>query len=104
MRPPLSQLTKHGHDMQFGTNVLGHFYLTQLLLPTLVASAKTAPDGSGKARVVNISSSGHLFAPGSKDGGPVNLDSLVDGPTRNKFQTGLLYYQSKAVSMLRRLI
>lgn len=99
MRPaPSLQFTKHGHDVQFGTNVLGHFYLTQLLVPMLIASAKTAPDGSGKARIVNLSSSAHYFAPFANDGGPVNYDTLFDGPARDKFDIGLLYQQSKAVS------
>ncbi|KAJ6556182.1 NAD(P)-binding protein [Mycena capillaripes] len=52
MGPPIEQLTAQGYDLTFGTNVLGHFYLTKLLLPTLLATA--AP---GKpARVINTSS------------------------------------------------
>ena len=54
MNSPMDQLTKHGHDLQFGTNVLGHFYLTQLLLPTLIRTSELS--GDGKARVVNTSS------------------------------------------------
>ena len=46
--------TAQGHEMQFGTNHLGHFLLTALLAPSLVAS--------GSARVVNLSSAGHKFA------------------------------------------
>ena len=45
--------TTDGFEMQFGTNHLGHFALTQLLLPQLAA------DGS---RVVNLSSDGHLMS------------------------------------------
>lgn len=44
-----------GHEMQFSTNHLGHFDLTTQLHPALVAA-----DG---ARVVMLSSSGHLFGP-----------------------------------------
>jgi len=58
MVPPVEQLTADGYDLQFGTNVLGHFYFTKLLLPTLIATAKTSSDG--KARVVNTSSLGHI--------------------------------------------
>ncbi|KWX68343.1 SDR family NAD(P)-dependent oxidoreductase [Mycobacterium sp. NAZ190054] len=43
--------TVEGFEMQFGTNHLGHFELTRLLFPALVAA-----DG---ARVVNLSSAGH---------------------------------------------
>jgi NAD(P)-dependent dehydrogenase (short-subunit alcohol dehydrogenase family) len=46
--------TAQGHEMQFGTNHLGHFLLTALLAPALVAGAP--------ARVVNLSSGGHKFA------------------------------------------
>lgn len=45
--------TADGFEMHFGTNHLGHFALTQLLLPQLAA------DGS---RVVNLSSDGHLMS------------------------------------------
>lgn len=95
MAPPIDQLTKHGHDLQFGTNVLGHFYLTQLLLPTLIASAKSSPEG--KARVVNVSSTAHLRSTSVSAGGPVLLDTLVDGPKRRQMGTGPLYSQSKSV-------
>lgn len=97
MRPPTSELTTHGHDLQFGTNVLGHFYLTQLLLPTLMASAKTSVDGTGKVRVVNLSSIGHHFAPTVAKGGPVIIESLVPGAKRDALSTEDLYHQSKAV-------
>lgn len=43
--------TADGFEMQFGTNHLGHFELTRLLTPQLLAS--------GGARVVNLSSDGH---------------------------------------------
>jgi NAD(P)-dependent dehydrogenase (short-subunit alcohol dehydrogenase family) len=45
-----------GREMQFATNHLGHFDLTTRLHRALAESA----DG---ARVVNVSSSGHLFGP-----------------------------------------
>ena len=43
--------TAEGFELQFGTNHLGHFLLTALLAPSLVAGAP--------ARVVNLSSGGH---------------------------------------------
>ena len=45
----------HGWEAQFATNHLGHFTLTNLLWPALVA----APDG---ARVVALSSTGHKLS------------------------------------------
>jgi NAD(P)-dependent dehydrogenase (short-subunit alcohol dehydrogenase family) len=53
----IQQLTRDagGHELQFATNHLGHFDLTTRLRPALAAA-----DG---ARVVMVSSSGHLFGP-----------------------------------------
>jgi NAD(P)-dependent dehydrogenase (short-subunit alcohol dehydrogenase family) len=51
--------TEDGFEMQFGTNHLGHFELTRMLLPQLEAA-----DG---ARVVNLSSEGHRL-------GDIDLD------------------------------
>ncbi len=46
--------TPDGFERQFGTNYLGHYLLTRLLLPVLRAAAP--------ARVVVLSSSGHRFS------------------------------------------
>src|SRR5579884_1147393 len=46
--------TPDGFELQFGTNHLGHYLLTLLLLPALQAAAP--------ARVVVLSSSGHRFS------------------------------------------
>lgn len=52
--------TKDGFETQFGVNHLGHFLLTQKLLPLLIATGTA----SCPARVVNVSSLGNLlFAP-----------------------------------------
>ncbi|NQE65077.1 SDR family NAD(P)-dependent oxidoreductase [Caulobacter sp. RHG1] len=55
MASPLMR-TADGFEMQFGTNHLGHFLLSVLLAPNLVAGAKA----SGKrSRLVSLSSIGH---------------------------------------------
>ncbi len=46
--------TADGFELQFGTNHLGHFLLTTLLIPALTES--------GDARVVNVTSAGHRFS------------------------------------------
>jgi len=53
MAVPIDRLTVDGYDLQFGTNVLGHFHLTTLLLPTLLSHP-----GS---RIINVSSEGHRY-------------------------------------------
>lgn len=49
--------TKEGFESQMAINYLGHFLLTHLLMPQLVAGSK-ANDGKN-ARIVNVSSCVH---------------------------------------------
>jgi len=49
--------TGDGLELQFGTNHIGHFQLTNLLMPALLKAAKNG----GDARIVNLSSRGHHF-------------------------------------------
>lgn len=58
LHPP--GLTKDGYEIQFGTNHVGHFLLTRLLLPTL---QDTASDPKSDVRILNLSSEGHRMAP-----------------------------------------
>ena len=91
MTPPIDMVTDDGYDLQFGTNVLGHFYFTKLVLPTLLSTAKSSSDGT--ARIVNTSSNGHWF-------GGLKYDTIKDGPERRKEGPWQLYGQSKTVSSL----
>ncbi|KAH7927978.1 NAD(P)-binding protein [Leucogyrophana mollusca] len=84
--PPNDLLTDDGYDLQFGTNVLGHFYITKLLTPLLLATGKSSPDGI--ARVVNTSSNAHWFS-------GLHFDTFKDGPARRKMSGWTLYGQSK---------
>lgn len=56
MAPPRRVETTDGFELQFGTNVLGHFALTALLLPALEAAADNSPE---RPRVVTIASIAH---------------------------------------------
>ena len=52
--PPPGSVSAQGHELQMATNCLGHYLLTQLLLPTLLRTAKTTP--SAAVRVIWTSS------------------------------------------------
>jgi NAD(P)-dependent dehydrogenase (short-subunit alcohol dehydrogenase family) len=53
------QVTHDGLEMQFGVNHVGHFVLTDLLLPLIRESVP--------ARIVNLTSAGYLMAPKGLD-------------------------------------
>ncbi|MFM1724116.1 SDR family NAD(P)-dependent oxidoreductase [Rhodococcus sp. PAM 2766] len=80
--------TADGFELQFGTNHLGHFLLTTLLLPNLEAAAT----GSGTAsRVVTVSSDAHRAH-------AVDLD---DPNFRERdYDKFVAYAQSKAANVL----
>jgi NAD(P)-dependent dehydrogenase (short-subunit alcohol dehydrogenase family) len=75
--------TVDGFELQFGTNHLGHFLLTNLLVPALVAAAP--------ARVVNLSSGGHQGS-----------DIVWDDPNyeRRPYDKFGAYAQSKTANIL----
>src|SRR6266481_6290261 len=74
--------TADGFEMQFGTNHLGHFALTGLLLDRLLAT-----DG---ARVVNVASGAHRF-------GSMRFDDLQ---WKNGYRKWRAYGQSKLANLL----
>ncbi|KAF5340714.1 hypothetical protein D9611_007438 [Ephemerocybe angulata] len=87
MSPPKEQVTADGYDLQFGANVLGHFYFTKLLLPTLLETSKTSPEW--KPRVIHTSSIVSSLAD------PLNYNTFKDGPARQAKGPRWLYKQSK---------
>jgi len=99
MSPPIDQLTQEGYDMTFGTNVVGPYLFTTLLLPVLLATAAE----TGEARIVNTSSLGHMAAPKPciswETLGP--FDNAPEGDKkRRKLGPDVLYYQSKCGTIL----
>ncbi|KAM6516847.1 short-chain alcohol dehydrogenase [Fusarium solani] len=72
--PPIGSRTCQGHELQMGTNCLGPFLFTKLLLPILQKTASTAPQGSP----------------------PDGIQFDGDGSPRNHTSQGVNYGQSKA--------
>ena len=75
--------TADGFELQFGTNHLGHFLWTARLFPLLMASVP--------ARVVNLSSAGHLI-------GGVDLDD--PNFERRDYDKWVAYGQAKTANIL----
>jgi NAD(P)-dependent dehydrogenase (short-subunit alcohol dehydrogenase family) len=75
--------TPQGHEMQFGTNHLGHFALTGRLLARLAAAPK--------ARIVNVSSRAHEM-------GRIRFED--PSCTKGGYQRWLAYGQSKLANLL----
>ncbi|KAI4519297.1 NAD(P)-binding protein [Schizophyllum commune Tattone D] len=90
MMCPVELCTADGYDLQFGTNVLGHFYLTRLLLPALLASRRAT---GSPARVITTSSITHRI-------GRIDFATLRDSPRRRRKFTQTLYFQSKLGDIL----
>ncbi|CAK5284144.1 unnamed protein product [Mycena citricolor] len=69
-----------------------HFYLTKLLLPTLIS---TAAEAGKPVRVVNTSSSTSEFA-----GGKLRYEAFTEGPARQRMGMSSMYSQSKFGNVL----
>jgi NAD(P)-dependent dehydrogenase (short-subunit alcohol dehydrogenase family) len=82
MAPPKLSMTEDGFEKQFGTNHLGHFVLTGLLLPSLVAS--------GAGRVVTVASVAHF-------GG---TDAVLEGNLGEGYNAQKTYSNSKLANLL----
>lgn len=87
MAPPRRMETADGFELQFGTNVLGHFALTGLLLPALQQAAAVSAE---RPRIVTIASIAHKR-------GKINLADL-------QYTTGYApmktYQQSKLANLM----
>ena len=87
MAPPKRLETADGFELQFGTNVLGHFALTALLLPAL---QQTAAESADRPRIVTIASIAHKR-------GQLNLNDLQS--TKHYSPMGA-YQQSKLADLM----
>ena len=82
MNPPVEMLTDDGYDLQFGTNVVGHFYFTTLVMPALLMAVAASPDAT--VRVVNTSSNAHWF-------GGLDYNTFKDSCQKKKGHHGYLW-------------
>lgn len=82
MGVPMRRTTADGFELQFGTNHLGHFALTGLLLPLFIAQPR--------ARVVTVSSGNHWA-------GRIHFDDLHGERSYRPYRS---YNQSKLANVL----
>ncbi|KAJ4705996.1 short-chain dehydrogenase TIC 32, chloroplastic-like [Melia azedarach] len=83
-------LSKDNIELQFATNHIGHFLLTNLLLETM---KKTSLKSSKEGRIVNVSSRRHQFS--YPEG--IRFDKINDQTGYNRFSA---YGQSKLANVL----
>ena len=86
--PPKRLETADGFELQFGTNVLGHFALTALLLPALERAA--ASPSATNPRIVTVASIAHKTA-------RIHFDDLQ---FRKPYSPRGAYGQSKLANLL----
>ncbi|XP_074321788.1 short-chain dehydrogenase TIC 32, chloroplastic-like [Silene latifolia] len=84
------QVSKDNIELQFATNHLGHFHLTNLLLDVM---KKTAQESKREGRIVIVSSEAHRFAYGEG----IRFDKLNDESGYSSLQA---YGQSKLANIL----
>jgi len=87
MAPPKRLLTVDGFELQFGTNVLGHFALTALLMPALQLAATESAE---RPRIVTIASIAHKR-------GRLNFDDLQSSKSYGPMRA---YQQSKLADLM----
>jgi NAD(P)-dependent dehydrogenase (short-subunit alcohol dehydrogenase family) len=87
MTPPKRLETQDGFELQFGTNVLGHFALTALLMPALEQAAAESAD---RPRIVTIASIAHKR-------GQLNFEDLQ---STKGYRPMRAYQQSKLADLM----
>jgi NAD(P)-dependent dehydrogenase (short-subunit alcohol dehydrogenase family) len=90
MAPTKRLQTEDGFELQFGTNVIGHFALTGLLLPALERAAAKATSQAERPRVVTIASIAHKR-------GRINFADLQSKQSYNPMAA---YQQSKLADLM----
>lgn len=73
--PPVGSISPQGHELQLATNCLGPYLLTQLLLPTLIATAKKSTPTS-----VRVVWTGSIVVDLSAPSSGIDIKDLSDPP------------------------
>ncbi|TKY86317.1 hypothetical protein EX895_005142 [Sporisorium graminicola] len=94
------EFTADGLEIQMGTNVMGHFLLTLLLLPLLAKTAQMREYAQplSTVRIVHLASLGHWFAP--FDTSFRDLDAFNKQHWPEWLGTNHRYHKSKVANML----
>lgn len=104
------ETTEEGIEIQFGTNHVGHFLFTNLLMDQMKNAAQSSESGS--TRIVNVTSAGHRLSPlrfhdYNFEGKEVPVDERPpDGlppmfsPAAGGYNGWLAYGQSKTANIL----
>lgn len=99
MDVPKGSKTKQDYELTWGTNVVAHFIIQEMLLPILQSTAKVAPPGS--VRVVWVSSGGHSTYSPKGDGIDWNDITTKKSKGWKGEKDSMTYYgQSKAGNVL----
>ncbi|CAO1614713.1 unnamed protein product [Sympodiomycopsis kandeliae] len=88
MHPPSGSKDSHGHELQMGTNCLGPFLLSELLLPILQSTAKANPNAPPRVTWAGSLAASH-FSPTngvslSAEGEPKDFASKNDNYAQSK--------------------
>lgn len=108
---PKLQHTAEGLEAQFGSSHIGHFLFTTLLLPLLIAAAKS--NAPGATRVVNLTSLGHRLSPvrfhdynfegnpiPDEEKSPADLPAIFEGRNGSPYNGFIAYGQAKSANIL----
>jgi NAD(P)-dependent dehydrogenase (short-subunit alcohol dehydrogenase family) len=87
MAPRMRIASADGFELQFGTNVIGHFALTGLLMPALERAAQASRE---RPRVVTIASIAHKS-------GRIDFDDLQ---STRRYHPMIAYRQSKLANLM----
>lgn len=87
MAPKRRLETEDGFELQFGTNVVGHFLLTAMLFPEIVRAAESSGE---RPRIVTVASIAHKR-------GRLNFDDLQSAKSYNPMSA---YQQSKLANLM----